>query len=150
MLVATKSFEYRDPWRGRCEVTAGRTQVAEGHELAIAHPDCFKPASERDTALRFGYRWSNEPAGDADLAAHADRDAAVVHRPREDVHDKRPQSVSALRSVSAPAPERPPWALDPLPQSSTTTLPDIQRRHEPDDLGCELRLTQGAISCGWR
>jgi hypothetical protein len=54
MLVCTRSFSFNDHYRGRCQATAGVTQVREGSDLALAYPGHFKPASERDTQIRSG------------------------------------------------------------------------------------------------
>ncbi|MGH7686372.1 MAG: hypothetical protein ACREN2_06105 [Candidatus Dormibacteria bacterium] len=41
MLVATRSFEYDDPYTGRQDVKAGITHVHPTHWLATEYPDAF-------------------------------------------------------------------------------------------------------------
>jgi hypothetical protein len=113
VLVATKSFTYTDPWRGRCEVTAGVTQVREGHEPALSHPDSFKPASERDTQLRaedsFGVNFGREAVRVTGSRASAKR------QPIGNRHGGR-NTATSTRLRSAPTARKPverkPWQLD--------------------------------------
>ena len=145
VLVAVRTFDYVDRYRGPDHVIAGVTFVSEDSDLAREHPSAFKSAATRDSAIR-----SEDVVrvymGDDALLLTAVRELDATATPTTIVkpgRQRRSPVRYGTRSSSTAPPATPadakPWDLGPTPAPPDPgPLPCI-RRYEPSEIGTELR-----------